>query len=99
MSIKPVAEWTDENGVRKTLDQRGEVWTHLHDIAKWLCSIDPDHCKARGATDRVRAFQAEAPLLSEAERYRRAILLIESFGARLPEEYRTMRHSLREVTP
>ena len=90
----PTAEWTRPDGVRMArveIDGQEEDCFLAEDLPQFICSLPLEEIDDRAKREAIAAYRARASALAPAVAYREAIALIESFGGKVPEEFRTLK--------
>lgn len=99
-TLTPTREWVAPSGVRcievSDPELAGETMIDFRDLTKWLLALDLRQCEDLEKRELIAAFQREAHGLEPAVAHRRAVALLESFGAVIPESFR--RPFVRAVT-
>lgn len=84
--------WQNADGVRCcTIEGKGdEVFVQVDDLAKFIQNIDPAAVEPEKRAAIVE-FRKRSAVMPPAVAHRAAVALLESFGAELPEDFRTLR--------
>ena len=87
--LEPTRRWVSPEGIRcaevSNPELAGETMIDARDLAKFLLSIDTSLCADPEKRFTLQRFQREATMLEPAAAHRRAIELLESFGADVPD--------------
>ena len=88
-TLKPTRQWVSPDGIRcaevSNPELAGETMVDARDLAKFLLTLDTSTCADPEKRFALQRFQREATMLEPAAAHRRAIELLESFGAEVPD--------------
>ena len=87
--LEPTRRWISRDGIRcaevSNPELAGETMVDARDLAKFLVTLDASTCADPEKRFALQRFQREATMLEPAAAHRRAVELLESFGAVVPD--------------